>query len=743
MYTTELKDIVNASKKGTLSIFVGAGVSRVSHAPGWGGLIDKINMELGEKPKGKYDSNELLKIPQIFYYSIDRDDDKYYDFIKREINCEQLEPNIIHDKMLELRPKSFITTNYDDLLEKAASNKCMVYKTVADNKEVSNISGDKYILKIHGDFEHRNIVLKEEDYLNYSENFKMIEILLKSIFSTDVVVFIGYSLSDYNIKIILNWIKEMFKEEFKKPYFIYTDENKLSHVEKIYYESKGVKVIDTNCWASEEDFEGKYLSFFKHLENFNLDIVNSKTEKEAFNLLYNLIKPYRNINALRKNDIMLILGDYFKLDPFGRICDITPEKILTKKFLKLLKGCCEDFKKIDINRLRDINKTFNKAGLNKIVSDDGTINEFGKIERDYLRFYDYEKILKKISSQPKKLENKFEKAYFLYKVGDFENSLKLYKEIKEESFKNENYLLFYFSDYNYKTLINYKESLNGLCDSSDLSIEHFSLENSYSVFDNMPIEFKNDFSFLKDLEHNKGLFYNFFDEQKKCLKTDYNLDVGTIEIGETTLFDIQENLRDYLYFYLENNLLVEHLDLFRKNIEMMLESTLRKYFEGNKTTVSNKIPIRLLERNVELNYIHFISIVEYCNVKTFENFLIKNKIYNLDFADKSLIIKYIGGLIKKFSDLILMFKSKKTIMNSYYCGELDKIKLLAIVLSISNLDNSVCDKCLKFLIDNYNFMDYKYVNYILYFKYARNGAYNEKTINIIVNQLCWTKNNLV
>ena len=29
-----------------------------------------------------------------------------------------------------------------------------------------------------------NIVLKEEDYLNYSENFKLTETLLKSIFST-------------------------------------------------------------------------------------------------------------------------------------------------------------------------------------------------------------------------------------------------------------------------------------------------------------------------------------------------------------------------------------------------------------------------------------------------------------------------------------------------------------------------------------------------------------------------------
>ena len=55
----------------------------------------------------------------------------------------------------------------------------------------SNINGNKYILKLHGDIEHQNIVFKEEDYLNYSENFKLIETLLKSIFSMNTVVFIG------------------------------------------------------------------------------------------------------------------------------------------------------------------------------------------------------------------------------------------------------------------------------------------------------------------------------------------------------------------------------------------------------------------------------------------------------------------------------------------------------------------------------------------------------------------------
>jgi hypothetical protein len=48
---------------------------------------------------------------------------------------------------------------------------------------------------MHGDLKKKNFVLKEDDYLNYSSNFKLIDTMVKSIFSTNTVVFIGYGLS--------------------------------------------------------------------------------------------------------------------------------------------------------------------------------------------------------------------------------------------------------------------------------------------------------------------------------------------------------------------------------------------------------------------------------------------------------------------------------------------------------------------------------------------------------------------
>ena len=84
-----------------------------------------------------------------------------------------------------------------------------IYKIIKSDMDVPQIIGDKYIIKAHGDISRKNIVLKEEDYLNYSDNFKMIETLIKSIFAMNTVVFIGYGLSlihIFNFSICAIWL---------------------------------------------------------------------------------------------------------------------------------------------------------------------------------------------------------------------------------------------------------------------------------------------------------------------------------------------------------------------------------------------------------------------------------------------------------------------------------------------------------------------------------------------------------
>ena len=81
MYENIFRRIIEASQNNSLTFFVGAGVSAVSGAPKWSDLIDAMCTELGLEPQKSYTSDDYLRVPQMYFYSINQDNDKYYSFI--------------------------------------------------------------------------------------------------------------------------------------------------------------------------------------------------------------------------------------------------------------------------------------------------------------------------------------------------------------------------------------------------------------------------------------------------------------------------------------------------------------------------------------------------------------------------------------------------------------------------------------------------------------------------------------
>ena len=144
MYEKEFDRISKAAMSNSLTFFVGAGVSRLSGAPGWAGLINTICRKMNILTKDDYSSEEYLKIPQMYYYSLSNKAE-YYKTVENEIETANILPNTVHKEMLSLNPTSFITTNYDSLLEDAACKYCQMFKVVSRDNDVPNISGDRFI----------------------------------------------------------------------------------------------------------------------------------------------------------------------------------------------------------------------------------------------------------------------------------------------------------------------------------------------------------------------------------------------------------------------------------------------------------------------------------------------------------------------------------------------------------------------------------------------------------------------
>jgi NAD-dependent SIR2 family protein deacetylase len=189
--------IRKASDNNKLVIFVGAGVSMNSGLPSWGQLIGDL------KKSVEVNDENFLKIAEYYFNQYGRN--AYYQ--KLEQYFPSKESNELHKLILDLKPQHIITTNWDDLLEKAILQNADLYFTVATDQQLASSPRHQLLVKMHGDLYHRNIVFKETDYHAYSDNFPLIENFVKSLFSTHTVLFIGYSINDYNLNLILSWIK--------------------------------------------------------------------------------------------------------------------------------------------------------------------------------------------------------------------------------------------------------------------------------------------------------------------------------------------------------------------------------------------------------------------------------------------------------------------------------------------------------------------------------------------------------
>jgi NAD-dependent SIR2 family protein deacetylase len=124
---SHVKNIIKANDEGRLTIFVGAGISKSSNGkglvlPSWGELISVLKKDL-DLP----DETDYLKIAQLYFLEFKAP--TYYRKIK-EFFPDYVEPSLIHDLIFEINPQSVITTNWDNILERAA------YKSMGNKSQI-------------------------------------------------------------------------------------------------------------------------------------------------------------------------------------------------------------------------------------------------------------------------------------------------------------------------------------------------------------------------------------------------------------------------------------------------------------------------------------------------------------------------------------------------------------------------------------------------------------------------------
>lgn len=456
-----LLNIQRASRENRLVIFVGAGVSMNSSVPSWNQLINRMKAEL---PNEFSEETDALKIAQI--YKDSRGHKEYMDKVKDILLYNKAVPNPLHKSILALNPCHIITTNYDDLIEQELSKEFLQYHIIREDKDIPQMACPNTLVKMHGDYVTDNIVLTEDDYYNYKENFPLTRAFVQSLFASKLILFVGFSFADLNLNFILNELKNILSDKMQRPYLLSCDEP--SYATKLYFVKKGVNIV----YFSEADVDllndGKYQS--KDLSGIGLH-----TNK----LLYAI----KNYSAIPQDNLALYL--YSRIVPymsemrsFGDGLQYFFPKMrlhwnahssglqtFTDYFKQLAKDLATNEAKrkflrenpaINLRTLMKLayyNYLFEIDGLTildtKIIEN---IKEFKASTLDYIHQFDSAKvnqIVKKLRVRriTYTIED-LELPYTLYTLGDAYSAYKLYGDLLTEYWNKKKYILYFICRHN-------------------------------------------------------------------------------------------------------------------------------------------------------------------------------------------------------------------------------------------------------------------------------------------------------
>ncbi|GEC78301.1 SIR2 family protein [Flavobacterium aquatile] len=226
------QQLINKISQKSVVIFVGAGLSLQAGLPNWNSLVEKIldgisaKEPKSEKIKAALNDDVLTPLEVLTKISHFRED--AIEILEKEIRkFDGSNPTPIHNKLCKLS-KHIITTNYDELLEKALPN----FEKICYSNEfkVAHLSQyPEYIFKIHGDIHEPNkcILFPTEYEELYSTEEKSSIFELKKIISDKSILFIGFSLTDPYINFILDYISNLYSGFSPDHYIITTSKEKI------------------------------------------------------------------------------------------------------------------------------------------------------------------------------------------------------------------------------------------------------------------------------------------------------------------------------------------------------------------------------------------------------------------------------------------------------------------------------------------------------------------------------------
>ena len=210
-----MEQLRDAYRSGRVLLFVGAGVSMSLGLPSWRQLIDHMGRELDFDPDIFQTFGSDLTLAE--YYRIKTGTiGPLRSWMDRAWHSDSVDisKSRVHQLIAESQLDLIYTTNYDRWIEKAFDHYGQPFTKVASVGDLLNISPSKtQIVKFHGDFDDdSSIILDESSYFRRLQFETPLDIKLRSDLLGRSVLFIGYSLTDINVRYLLFKLANLWNE---------------------------------------------------------------------------------------------------------------------------------------------------------------------------------------------------------------------------------------------------------------------------------------------------------------------------------------------------------------------------------------------------------------------------------------------------------------------------------------------------------------------------------------------------
>jgi len=182
---------------------------------------------------------------------------KYQEVLEGRFIQKGAKPGLLHQRIVELDCPLIITTNYDTLMESAVgmfSDTDAIVATFDQTALVRHIlkgeagrRDDRVVFKIHGTIAKGsgNVVLTELDYRKLMYHSSEYRTLLQAVFTTRVVLMIGFSMSDPELGLMMESVRNNVANRQGFPDYMILPAGEKGPIEqKRLLRDFGVKVIE-------------------------------------------------------------------------------------------------------------------------------------------------------------------------------------------------------------------------------------------------------------------------------------------------------------------------------------------------------------------------------------------------------------------------------------------------------------------------------------------------------------------